>query len=250
MERREPTFNAGNDNSSSADELARRPVSRNLDEPSRNRPAPAQREPQAKSSSLTGFALFIALLAAGAAGFLGWQFFQAQQVLQQANDRISVLEEQLNVSSQESNQSVLTLGTKLTKLADGQTKHSTLIETNRKTATSNLEKITAQAKEIAAVKQSAAEARSAVNSLKQELASNKSLVDASLAKIEPVVSQIEQKIETLNEDINKLELDMGNFDAIERRLRTAEDNLKAIDDFRRTTNREILQLKQQAAAPK
>lgn len=247
MERREPTFNAGNDNSSSADEVARRPVpSRNLDEPSRNRPA--HREPQAKSSSLPGFALFIALLAAGGAGFLGWQLFQAQQLLQQAGDRISVLEEQLNVSSQESNQSVLTLGTKVNKLADGQTKQAALIETNRKSAASNLEKITAQAKEIAAVKQSAAEAKTAVNNLKQGLANNKSLVEASLAKIEPVVSQIEQKIEALNEDINKLELDMGNFDVIERRLRTAEDNLKAIDDFRRTTNREILQLKQQSTA--
>jgi chromosome segregation ATPase len=255
MERKEPTLNTGSENADNA-ELARRQVpQRNYDqrEEPRNRPAAASRPVSntSSSSSLPTIALVIALIAVAGAAFLGWQLFQAQQSLQQASDRIGVLEQQLNVNSQESNQSVLTLGTRLTKLADTQSKHAGLIETNRKSIAGNLEKLTAQAREVAAVKQSATEAKNAVTVLKQEIASNKSLVDASLAKVEPLITQLEQKVDTLNEDINKIELDMGNMDAIDRRLRTAEDTLKAIDDFRRTTNREILQLKQQSgAAPK
>lgn len=249
MERREPTFNAGNENSTSSDtsEVARRQVpSRTNDEPSRR--APSRESVAAPSSTMPAIALVIALAAVAGASFLGWQLFQAQQLLQQAGDRISALEEQLNVSAAGTTQSVEGLGVKINKLADSQTKQAGLIETNRKSVITNLEKITAQSKEIASAKQSAAEAKTAVNSLKQEIATNKSLTDASLAKIEPVMAQLEQKIEVLNEDINKLELDMGNMDAIDRRLRTVEDNIKAIDDFRRTTNREILQLKQQSSA--
>lgn len=258
MERKEPTLNTGNDTQSDSNaELARRQVpQRNYDQRSeepRNRPSPASRpvNNSSSSSSLPTIALVIALLAVAGAAFLGWQLFQAQQSLQQAGDRITALEQQLNVSAEGTNQSVASLGARLTKLADTQNKQAALIENNRKSIAGNLEKFNAQSREVAAVKQSVTEAKNALAALKQEIASNKSLTDASLAKVEPVIAQMEQKVEAVNEDINKLALDMGNMDAIDRRLRTAEDTLKAIDDFRRTTNREILQLKQQsAAAPK
>lgn len=249
MERREPTFNAGvetSGNSSESSDHARRQTSQ------------VDRQPTKTSSGSSGSglavtALVLALAAGGGAGFLGWQLFQSQQALAASNQRITALEEQLNVSAEGTSQSVASLGAKLTKLNDTLNKQADGIEGNRKSLVASVEKMTAQAKEIAAVKQSTSETKNAMTALKQEVAGNKSLSDASLAKLEPVVTQFDQKLDALNEDINKLELEMGNIDAIDRRLKASEEAIKAIDDFRRTTNREILQLKQQvgtAPAPK
>jgi chromosome segregation ATPase len=250
MERREPTFNAGvetSGNSSESSDHARRQTSQV------DRQPPKTSSGSSGSSGLAVTALVLALAAGGGAGFLGWQLFQAQQALAASNQRITALEEQLNVSAEGTSQSVASLGAKLTKLNDTLNKQADGIEGNRKSLVASVEKMTAQAKEIAAVKQSTSETKNAMTALKQEVAGNKSLSDASLAKLEPVVTQFDQKLDALNEDINKLELEMGNIDAIDRRLKASEEAIKAIDDFRRTTNREILQLKQQvgtAPAPK
>jgi chromosome segregation ATPase len=246
MERREPTFNAGVETSANSSESS---------DHVRRQPPQVDRQPNTSSGSsgLAVTALVLALAAGGGAGFLGWQLFQAQQALAASNQRITALEEQLNVSAEGTSQSVASLGAKLTKLNETLNKQADGIEGNRKSLVASVEKMTAQAKEIAAVKQSTSETKNAMTALKQEVAGNKSLSDASLAKLEPVVTQFDQKLDALNEDINKLELEMGNIDAIDRRLKASEEAIKAIDDFRRTTNREILQLKQQvgtAPAPK
>jgi chromosome segregation ATPase len=248
MERREPTFNTGSDHANTdTGEVARRQVNTQPNSDARRtqaRPAVAS----SSSSSLPTIALVVGLIAAAGAGFLGWQLFQAQQALQTSNDRIAALEQQLNVSAEGTNQTVTSLGARLSKLADAQTKLTADLEAQRKSLAANVEKVAAQIKETATVKQTANEAKNSLAALKQEVEGNKSLVDASLAKIEPGFAQLEQKMDATNEDINKIELDMANLDGLDRRLRATEEAIKAIDDFRRTTNREILQLKQQAGA--
>lgn len=250
MERREPTFNAGVESSGTSSESNDNVRRQAQLERQASKPTP---QASGSGSGLAVTALVLALAAGGGAGFLGWQLFQAQQALSASNLRIAALEEQLNVNAAGTSQSVEGLGVKINKLAEAQTKQAADVDSHRKSIAANTEKIAAQAKEIAAVKQSAAEAKNALAALKQEVAGNKSLSDASLAKLEPVVAQFDQKLDALNEDINKLELETGGIDAIDRRLKASEEAIKAIDDFRRTTNREILQLKQQAGtapAPK
>jgi len=245
MERREPTFTPGTDSSSqspSTDARRQAPPDRQTRGSSAPKPAVVT-----ESSGKSSFALVLALLALAGAGFLGWQLLQAQDALRASNDRITALEEQLNVSAEGTSQSVTSLSAKLSKLNDTLTKQGITVEANRKSLSATIEKNTAQTKDIASVKQIAIDAKNLSTSLKQDVAANKSLTDASLAKLEPAVAQFDQKLSVLNEDINKVALDVGNIDAIERRLRSNEEAIKAIDDFRRTTNREILQLKQQVS---
>lgn len=239
MERREPTFNAGVETSGTSSESNDVRRQAQLERQQASKPS------SSGSSGVAVTALILALAAGGGAGFLGWQLFQSQKALTASNQRIAALEEQLNVNAAGTTQSVEGLGIKINKLAETQTKLSTDFEASRKALATNIEKVTAQTKDLVALKQSSGETKNTVSTLKQEVAGNKSLTDASLAKLEPTVAQFDQKLDAVNENINKLALDVGNLDTIERRLKANEEAIKAIDDFRRTTNREILQLKQQ-----
>ncbi|MDN5138390.1 hypothetical protein, partial [Escherichia coli] len=72
--------------------------------------------------------------------------------------------------------------------------------------------------------------------------------DAAAAKIDGMVtstSQQTQNVQNLKEQMDKLRIEMTALDNLTSRMRTNEEAISAIDDFRRSTNREILQIKQQ-----
>jgi chromosome segregation ATPase len=193
----------------------------------------------------------IALVAAAGAGFLGWQLFQAQAMLQQADTRIQGLEQQLSLTSEESSASVVTLQSNVKKMDAEVRRITALIEVNRKAIAANTEKTTAVARDAANAQKVGADARTAANSLKQEVAANKTVADAAAAKIDGMgssVSQQNQNVQNLKEELDKLQLEMTALDSLAARMRTTEDAISSIDDFRRSTNREILQIKQQMTA--
>ena len=65
------------------------------------------------------------------------------------------------------------------------------------------------------------------------------------------IAQQQQAVQSLKESLAKLELELVDLDNLARRTKSNEDAISAIDDYRRTTNREILQIKQQLGiAPK
>lgn len=257
MERREPTLSTGG-MSEQPESAPRRqqPPARDHDDdlpPARpvRKPTP-QSTPAyavaASSSSLPVIALVIALVAAGGAAFLGWQLFQAQEMLRQADVRIQGLEQQLSLTSEESSASVVTLQSNLKKMDAEQRRIASLVETNRKAIAANTEKTTAVARDSANAQKLGTDARAAVTSLKQEVAANKTVADAAAAKIDGMntsVSQQTQNVQNLKEELDKMQLEMTALDSLAARLRTNEAAIASIDDFRRSTNREILQIKQQ-----
>lgn len=257
MERREPTLSTG-------------AVSEPVEAPSRRQQAPLRdhdddHEParptrkaasapvyaQAPSSGLPAVALVIALVAAAGAGFLGWQLFQAQAMLKQADARIQGLEQQLSMTSEESSASVVTLQSNLKKM-DGEVRRiAGLVETNRKAIAANTEKTTAVGRDAANAQKTATEAKTAAASLKQELAANKTVADGAAAKIDGMAASVSQQtksVQELNEQLNKMSLEMTALDSLAARLRNHDEAIEAIDDFRRSTNRELLQIKQQLTA--
>ncbi len=263
MERREPTLSTGG-MSEQPESAPRRqqPQVRDQDDdlpparPARN-PTPQSTQAYAvaaPSNSLPAIALVIALVAAGGAGFLGWQLFQAQEMLKQADVRIQGLEQQLSLTSEESSASVVTLQSNLKKMDVEQRRIAGLVEANRKAIAANTEKTTAVARDAANAQKLGTDAKASVNSLKQEVAANKTVADAAAAKIDGMstsVSQQTQGVQNLREALDKMQLEMTALDSLAARLRTNEEAIAAIDDFRRSTNREILQIKQQmGAAPK
>lgn len=260
MERREPTLSTGGI-SEPAESAGRRQQPQTRDQNDDVPPArPARKNtPQstpayasaAPSSSLPAIALVIALVAAGGAGFLGWQLFQAQAMLQQADSRIQGLEQQLSLTSEESSASVVTLQSNLKKMDSEVRRITALIETNRKAIAANVEKTAAVTREAANAQKVGADARTQANSLKQEVAANKTVADAAAAKIDGMntsVSQQAQSLQNLNERLDKMGLEMTALDSLAARLRTNEEAIAAIDAFRLSTNREILQIKQQMSA--
>ena len=257
MERREPTLSTGgtpeptepysrrqqpqaydhNDDSSSA-RSARKPAPQST----------SAHAPAAPSSSLPAVALVIALVAIGGAGFLGWQLFQAQEMLRQADVRIQGLEQQLSLTSEESSASVVTLQSNVKKIDAEVRRITALIETNRKAIAANTEKTTAVARDLANAQKAGVDAKAGVATLKQELASNKTVADEAAAKIEGIntsVSKQVQSVQNLREELDKMRLEMTALDSLAARTSNTEEAIKSIDDFRRSTNRELLQIKQQ-----
>lgn len=257
MERREPTLSPGG--ASEPVEPARRQPAHDDDYPPARptrKPTPASTPAytQAQSSSLPAIALVIALGAAAGAGFLGWQLIEAQEMLKQADTRIQGLEQQLNLSSEESNASVGTLQVNLKKL-DGETRRiAGLVDEARKAIAANTEKTAAVGRDAANAQKLGNDAKTGIASLKQEVSSNKTEADAAAAKIDGMstsVSKQSQSVQNMKEQLDKMSLELTALDSLSTRLRNNEEAISAIDEYRRSTNRELLQIKQQLGlAPK
>lgn len=262
MERREPTLSTGG-TPEPTESLSRRQQPQPHDHDDDLPPARSPRRPTPQStpvytdtsasqpSSLPAIALVIALVAAGGASFLGWQLFQAQAMLQQADVRIKGLEQQLSLTSEESSASVVTLQSNVKKMDVEVRRIAGLVDANRKAIAANTEKTTAVARDAANAQKAGTDAKASVNSLKQEVSANKTVADAAAAKIDGMttsVSQQAQSVQNLKEELDKMQLEMTALDSLAARMRTNEEAISAIDDFRRSTNREIIQIKQQMSA--
>ncbi len=264
MERREPTLSTGG-MSEPPESASRRQQPQAHDQDDDLPPARPARKPTpqstpayapapAQTSSVPAIALVIALVAAGGAGFLGWQLFQAQAKLQQADTRIQGLEQQLSLTSEESSASVVTLQSNLKKLDAEARRIATLAEENRKAIAANVEKTAAVGRDAANAQKLGTDAKTGLGSLKQEVGANKTEADAAAAKIDGMstsVSKQTQSVQNMKEQLDKMELELTALDSLAARIRSNEDAISAIDEFRRSTNREILQIKQQmGTAPK
>lgn len=258
MERREPTLSTGGISEQPEPRRQQSPVPDHDDHdlpPARpaRKPTPTANiaYAPAPSSSLPAVALVIALVAVAGAGFLGWQLFQAQAMLKQADARILGLEQQLNLTSEESSASVVTMQSNLKKLDAEVRRIAGLTEENRKGLAANTEKMTAVGRDTANAQKAATDAKAGLASLRQEVAANKTAAEAAAAKIDGMttsVSQQAQSVQNMKEELDKMALEMTALDSLASRTKNNEDAISAIDDFRRSTNREILQIKQQLGA--
>lgn len=259
MERREPTLSPGA-LSEPAQPSSRRQQSY-LDQddeiparPARKNASPAAPVSSASSSPLPAIALVVALAAVGGAGFLGWQLFQAQAQLKQADLRIQGLEQQLSLTSEESSASVVTLQSHVKKL-DGELRRiADLVETNRKAIAATTEKTTAVGRDLANVQKVANDAKTTASSLSKEVTASKTLAEGAAKKIDGMTTSVSQQskgVQELKERLDKMALEMTALDSLAARLRNHDEAISAIDEYRRSTNRELLQIKQQLnAAPK
>jgi uncharacterized protein HemX len=256
MERREPTLSPGalSEPSQPAARRQQSHLDQDDDAPRSSRKTPPQAPTYtqaAPSSSLPAIALLIALVAVGGAGFLGWQLFEAQTILKQADMRIQGLEQQLSMTSEESSASVVTLQSNVKKLDSEVRRIAGLVETNRKAIATNTEKTTAVGRDLANAQKTAADAKTAAAALKQELTASKTVVDGAAAKIDGMAASVSQQskgVTELKERLDKMSLEMTALDSLAARLRNHDEAISAIDEYRRSTNRELLQIKQQLNA--
>lgn len=248
-ERREPTFNASAPISPrEIDAPKPEPRRETVKTPPHYAPAPALDSVPAKGNGLAIFALLIGLVASVLAGFLYWQLTETKKVLTQADARISGLEQQLSLTSEESTASVVTLQANLKKLDADLQKVSKQAETNRVGLAEASKKIATAETGVAQLKKDSAGVVSGIAALKKEMATQKTVFDTASGKIDTVataITQQQQQQQSLSDEIAKLRMEMVDAEALNVRLKKTEESIKAIDDYRRTTNREILQIKQQ-----
>lgn len=79
---------------------------------------PSPSSPQPSSSGMTVFALLLALVASGAAGYLFWQGQQQIMALSAAEQRITDLENRLSATGEEMGNSTVALQVKVTELSN------------------------------------------------------------------------------------------------------------------------------------
>lgn len=250
MERREPTLSS----SSTPPDRDEPPMSRQSIE---SREAREQRSVRTRaappsapaSNGLAIFALLLALAGVGIGGYFGWQLIETRAQLVASDARIADLENRLSMSSDESSQSLTQVDAKL-KWADSEIRKLWGVsnDVNRKAIAANGEKIAGLTKDLATVKKTADEAKATVAGLPPQIAASKTAMDASVAKIESALGGLTEqrkRIQDLTEQLDRTEAQLANLRALEAKVRTNEEAIAAIDAYRRSLNRDILQIKQQ-----
>lgn len=244
MERREPTLSGGNNERE--EPVSRRSSKKPAYDDSRSaRTTYAPEYSSGGSGPLPAIALVIALLGVAGAGFLGWQLTEAQAALMKADSRISQLENQLNVASTESTASVGSLQVKLVSV-DNEVKK--LWEVSRKTVADNTEKFNGVNKSLDANKKDITEVKNAENSLKQDVLAQKASFDEAVARLdaqEKALVDQRKRIQDVSASVTAALSQVKSAEGLAARITKAEEAIDAIDDNRRTINRDLMQIKQQ-----
>jgi chromosome segregation ATPase len=248
MERKEPTLSGSANNAGAA--------SNEREESTFRRQAPVYDEPRTSRSSgnyaavpapssLPLIALLVAIVGVLGGGFLGFELMDANGKIAKDAARIQQLENQLNVASSESTQSVTALGINLQKV-DGDVKK--LQDTVRKLNSDHNEKLASLSKSLDNAKAEINNVKGDANSLKQDSLAHK----ASLEEMTPRIDNLEKniadqrkKIVDATASINAILNQVKSAEGLASRITKTEEAIDAIDDNRRTINKDLVQIKQQ-----
>lgn len=218
------------------------------------RSSPSAAEPQVVHESsgpgfVAVFALLLAVAGIGGSGYLAYMLTESQKDLVAAENRITDLEARLNLNSSESNETVDEIRDKL-EWADSEIRKlwGVSYDTNRKSITANKDALAASKRTLTAVEKDAAAAKAAAASLKRDMdgqlaALKKQLADATAAMA--TLTSSADRIESLSLDVERIMQQMPGLRGLATRVKTNEEAIAAIDAYRRSINRDILQLKQQ-----
>ncbi len=242
MERKEPTLSGGANNNERNDA----PISRTstvYDEPRASRSP----ETYARSSSspVPVIALVVALVGVAGAGFLGFQLMEAQATIMKDSARIAQLEAQLNVTSTESTQSVAALGINLQKI-DGEVKK--LWDASKKSNSDHNEKASSLSRNIEAAKAEINNLKGDTSSLKQDSLSHKANLEELTPRIDALdknLAEQRKKVSDVAASVSVMLNQVKSAEGLASRITKAEEAIDAIDDNRRTINKDLLQIKQQ-----
>lgn len=237
-DRKEPTISAY---SPTKEDGRRAPAAGRPSPPPTSSRGSSAARPMVVKSKAAPFALFIAFIAIAGAGFLYWQLLETQKVLHEADLRIADLESKFELSDDESTASVQTIQAKL-KETDSEIRKlwGVAYDTNRKAIESNKNGLAQIKKTVDTTKNSI---KTETKALTAELNLVSDLVEAqqsSLSAIEANNQTLVNGYQSVNDNLNRLETQRKELD---RRIKTNEQAIEAIDAFRRNVNQQLLQLR-------
>ncbi|WP_439135813.1 hypothetical protein [Pseudomaricurvus sp.] len=223
---------------------------------SSRRPAPVSSSRGQAKSPLVPFALILALTGLGLAGFSYWQLVKVQHQASGAEKRIEELEQRLALSDDESTQSVTTLQANLRETRKQLDTAESEIRKLWDTRNVNKKGIADNKAQLASVEKSAKSASSAAASANKlaksqesnwkALSDNISLQGEQLNVLSDATDSQKKQMRELIDKANKVDSQMQQLKTdLARRVKRNEDAIEAIDAYRRTVNRDILDLKRQ-----
>ncbi|WP_295801851.1 hypothetical protein [uncultured Microbulbifer sp.] len=200
-------------------------------------PAPAA-DPEPRSGGGSSFLAIVALLLAmaglGGAGFLYTQWQETRVQLVDAEGRIQQLEKRFEMSGEESAASVEVLNAKVKENASEIRKlWGVSYDTNRKNISANQSAAASNKKEIAALSKKIGNLDGAlkkVAALESELAKLKESTVSASRDTKDTVAKLERQLSSVRSDLTM-------------RVGANEEAIQSIDTYRRTVNKDLVQLR-------
>lgn len=228
----------------------------------RKRPTPVSAV-QAKSSPLVPLALILALTGLGLAGFSYWQLLKAQQQVSSAETRILGLEQRLTLSDDESSQSVTVLQSNLRSARDelkvAQSEIRKLWDTrnvNKKAINDNKKQVASVAKSVKSATKQAGDAKAIAQSQSNSISrldSDVALQTEQLSMVSDLSDSQQKRLRELIDKARQADRQLTQIKTdLSKRVKTNEEAIEAIDNYRRSVNRDILEIKRKlkpAAVP-
>jgi len=219
---------------------------------------PVQQPPRTivRSSPLVPFALVLALTGLGLAGFVYSELMKNQAVSALAEQRIQELEGRLSLSDDESSQSVAALGAKL-KWADSEIRklwgvahdrNRKAIDENQKALATVKSSLSSVKKEQKGVSAKAAKVTTALDANKRsltQLGKDFGQLQEQLAMVEGSSVEQQAQMRELVDKSNSLALQVKKLQgSLVDRVSANAEAVASMDAYRRSTNRELLQIQQ------
>lgn len=259
MERKEPTFSGTSSYSSEAPAASNRPPQQKKTTNKVTPPPVSAVQSSGTNSSSAIVALLLALIALVVAGYSAWVLMQTKQQLGDANSRILELQQALQLTGDESTQSMAGLQANLRK----QQGDVAALRKDLKTSEHEIRKLwdtrNVNKKAIAANKKNIDQQQSKLKTLPADVKSLKSKLDTQGKQLSSVKTDAGQALETATLLSGSLEQQqqsvrelVDNNNQIQKSLRNVEKSvganeeaIRSIDAFRKSTNSELWKLKQQ-----
>ncbi len=260
MERKEPTLS-----NAALDVLDHRESSATAGAAVAKAPAGAKARAESRSSARAArssgpssfalsFSVLMALAALAGSGLLAWQLQQAQGQLVAAAERITVLEQKLDLAGDESTQSVTAIRAKL-KWADAEIRKlwGVSYDTNRKSISGNKATIAKLKKQLGTASKAASSAKTLASGHQGQLDKLKQQVSSDAESLSQLNEQTREQQQSLQRAVDKVnqanrQLALLKSD-LAARVASNEEAIEAIDAYRRNINRDLLQLQQRLNQP-
>lgn len=263
-ERKEPTVSSVLDSKEDLSDRRARSRQQRSDVPSR---AVQPQRPVTEAKSSSGFVWFtfmVTVLALAGLGYALWQLNQAQAVMQSQSVRLAQLEDKLALSDDSATQSLSSIGAKVRELNVAAVKAESEIDKLWAARNVNVKAIKEGAKKVTSLGQSQAglaktqkklsTTTSSLNKKVTGLSALKASVDSTsqsvsehdllLQSVRERISNHSSSLKTLSAKVDSSSSAAKKVGDIDKRLKSTEEAITSFDAFRRTVNRDLLQLKQ------
>lgn len=207
------------------------------------RPQAPARQVIVKKSPLAPIALLFAFAACAAAGYLYQQLVETQNALLQSNKRLVSVEASLKLTGSESmqsvgeiNESLKTHFSEIDKLWAAYRKHKTGIEKNKKAVTSA---VTASGN----ASKASAEFKKHIANLTAESQVVSELVDAQQGALTSIEQKAKAATNAARSASDASNVNIKKITTLEKSIKELEQDIEAINGFRRVVNQQLLELK-------